>query len=99
MEYEKQCTEDNEILICQSNWGDKALQVQINNGYSHKVGDSTVLQFLKNKRHGSAISAGLLKLRRMAHSTMTQDIESLWNDAATTCVNLDLMRPLSTSSE
>lgn len=84
------------MLILQSNWGDEVLQVQINNGHFHMVGDSSVLYFLKNKRHGSAIRAGLLKPRGMAHSTMTQDIESLWNDAATTCVNLALMQLLST---
>lgn len=43
IECEKQWTKDNEMLILQSNWGDKALQVQINNGYFHMVGDSSVL--------------------------------------------------------
>lgn len=52
--------------------------------------------FFKNKRHGPAINAGLLKPRSMAHSTMTQDIESLWKDAATTCVNLAFLQLLST---
>lgn len=78
------------MLILQSNKREKAFQDQINNNYFNTVGDSSVLQFLKNKGHS------LGRPRSMAHSTMTQDIENLWNDASITCVNLVLMQLLST---
>ena len=56
---------DNEMLILQSNRRGKAFQVQINNDYFNRVGDSSVLQFLKNKGHSPG------RPRSMAHSTMT----------------------------
>ena len=60
------------------------------------VGDSIILLFFKNKRHGPAISAGLPKPRSVARSTTTQDTEGFWNDATSTYVNLALMQLLST---
>lgn len=84
MECEKQWT-NNEMLILQSNEKEKASQIQINNGYFNMVGDSSVLQFLKNKGHS------LVRPRSMAHCTMTQDTESLWSDAYIACINLALM--------
>lgn len=73
------------MLIFQSNRREKAFQVQINNGYFNTVDDSSASQFLKNKGHSP------VRPRSMAHCTMTQNIESLWNDASITCVNLALM--------
>lgn len=78
------------MFILQSNRRGKACQVQINDDYFNRVGDSSVLQFLKNKGHSP------VRPRSMALSTMTQDIASLWKDASIICINLALMQRLST---